>query len=207
MPKVTDAYLEARREHVLDAAYRCFARKGFQATTIKDIAGEAGVSYGVVYHYFQTKEEIVEASAARGLEERARRFALAEEQPAAGVREFLETLLRLSLERWRSPESATTVRLRLKIQAESLSNKRIRRAFEVGWADLMNRLLAIVRRGQATGEINPHVDAKSIALVIFSLQEGLVLQKAWDPSTDVESYIEAARAVLRGELFQATDGE
>jgi hypothetical protein len=55
--------------------------------------------------------------------------------------------------------------------------------------------------GQETGEIDPDVDAESMARVIFSLQEGLVLQKAWDPSTDVTGYVEAARALLRGRLF------
>jgi AcrR family transcriptional regulator len=207
MPKVTADYLEARRQHLLDAASKCFARNGFQDTTIKDIAAEAGVSYGIVYHYFQSKEEIIEASAARGLEARARRFALAEEHAADGVGEVLNTLLRLSLERWRSPGSTTSIRLRLKVLAEGLSNTRIRRTFEAGWADLMQRLLAIVRRGQASGEISSGIDPESIVRLILSLHEGLVFQKAWDPSTDVTRYIEAARALLRGQLFGQRRGD
>jgi AcrR family transcriptional regulator len=60
MPKVSETYLETRRQQVLDAAYSCFAQRGFHETTMQDIAQEAGVSYRVVYHYFDRKEDLIE---------------------------------------------------------------------------------------------------------------------------------------------------
>ena len=48
-----------KRRQILDAAIRVFARQGFHACRVSDVADEAGVAYGLVYHYFQSKEEIM----------------------------------------------------------------------------------------------------------------------------------------------------
>ena len=50
--------LDKRREQILSAALEVFARRGFVATKISDIASVAGLSHGLVYHYFKTKDEI-----------------------------------------------------------------------------------------------------------------------------------------------------
>jgi AcrR family transcriptional regulator len=48
-----------RRRQILDAAVRVFARQGFHACRVSDIANEAGVAYGLVYHYFDSKEQVL----------------------------------------------------------------------------------------------------------------------------------------------------
>ena len=48
-----------RRRQILDAAVRVFARQGFNACRVSDIAREANVAYGLVYHYFDSKEEVL----------------------------------------------------------------------------------------------------------------------------------------------------
>ena len=48
-----------RRRQILDAAIRVFARQGFHSCRVSDIAREAGVAYGLVYHYFDTKEGVL----------------------------------------------------------------------------------------------------------------------------------------------------
>jgi AcrR family transcriptional regulator len=48
-----------KRRQILDAAIRVFARQGFHATRVSDIADEAGVAYGLVYHYFRSKDEVL----------------------------------------------------------------------------------------------------------------------------------------------------
>jgi len=48
-----------KRRQILDAAIRVFARQGFHSTRVSDIAEEAGVAYGLVYHYFNSKEEVL----------------------------------------------------------------------------------------------------------------------------------------------------
>ena len=49
-----------RRRQILDAAVRVFARQGFHTCRVSDIADEAGVAYGLVYHYFQSKDEVLD---------------------------------------------------------------------------------------------------------------------------------------------------
>ncbi len=49
-----------KRRLILDAAVRVFARQGFHACRVADIADEAGVAYGLVYHYFASKDEILD---------------------------------------------------------------------------------------------------------------------------------------------------
>jgi len=49
-----------KRRTILDAAVRVFARQGFHACRVSDIADEAGVAYGLVYHYFGSKDEVLD---------------------------------------------------------------------------------------------------------------------------------------------------
>src|SRR5919197_5988986 len=48
-----------RRRQILDAAISVFARQGFHSCRVSDIADEAGVAYGLVYHYFNSKEQVL----------------------------------------------------------------------------------------------------------------------------------------------------
>jgi AcrR family transcriptional regulator len=59
MAKSTNGKLEKRRI-ILDAAVRVFARQGFHSARVSDIANEAGVAYGLVYHYFDSKDEVLD---------------------------------------------------------------------------------------------------------------------------------------------------
>ena len=52
---------EERREQILDAAIRIFCEKGFAGTTIRDIAREVGVTEGLLYHYFESKDQLEQA--------------------------------------------------------------------------------------------------------------------------------------------------
>ena len=49
-----------KRRMILDAAIRVFARQGFHSCRVSDIADEAGVAYGLVYHYFRSKDEVLD---------------------------------------------------------------------------------------------------------------------------------------------------
>ena len=57
----TSAALEDKRRQLLDAAVRVFGRKGFHASRVGDIAEEAGVAHGLLYHYFKSKDQVLEA--------------------------------------------------------------------------------------------------------------------------------------------------
>jgi TetR/AcrR family transcriptional regulator, fatty acid metabolism regulator protein len=53
--------VEDKRRQLLDAAVRVFARKGFHASRVGDIAEEAGVAHGLLYHYFKSKDQVLDA--------------------------------------------------------------------------------------------------------------------------------------------------
>jgi len=57
---VSRAQAPDKRRLILDAAVRVFASQGFHACRVSDIADEAGVAYGLVYHYFASKDEILD---------------------------------------------------------------------------------------------------------------------------------------------------
>ncbi len=57
----TPKVVEDRREQIIDAAMHVFAQKGFSRATNKDIAREAGITPGLIYHYFESKEALLKA--------------------------------------------------------------------------------------------------------------------------------------------------
>ncbi len=63
MPRVTEQHREARRAQILDAARRCFVRRGFHETSMQQLLAEAGLSSGAVYGYFSSKDELIVAIA------------------------------------------------------------------------------------------------------------------------------------------------
>jgi AcrR family transcriptional regulator len=73
LPALTRQYATAKaeetREKILDAALRLFRERGFDETTMRDIAAAAGVATGAAYYYFRSKEELVMAFYERTAEE------------------------------------------------------------------------------------------------------------------------------------------
>src|SRR5215470_7491445 len=57
----TPKVVEDRREQIIDAAMRVFAQKGYGNATNKDIAREAGITPGLIYYYFESKEALLYA--------------------------------------------------------------------------------------------------------------------------------------------------
>lgn len=59
MKQAQEQAIEAKRQHLLDAAARVFAKQGFHPTTIRDVAKEAGVADGTIYNYFENKTALL----------------------------------------------------------------------------------------------------------------------------------------------------
>ena len=62
MPKVTEDHRRAQEERFVDAARRCFTRLGVEGTSMEHIRAEAGVSAGLMYRYFASKDEMIRAA-------------------------------------------------------------------------------------------------------------------------------------------------
>lgn len=74
---------EEQKRKIIIAATRLFAYKGLAATKMADIAREAGISYGLLYHYFDTKERIFSAAVERGTRGFDKLIAVSQEQPGS----------------------------------------------------------------------------------------------------------------------------
>lgn len=70
MPKVTEEHRAARRHQIAQAALRCFARTGFQATSMADIIAESGLSAGAIYGHYKSKDELIELAVSEVLDAR-----------------------------------------------------------------------------------------------------------------------------------------
>jgi AcrR family transcriptional regulator len=105
---VSDEDKSQRRDEIMAAAKKVFARKGFHATTIADIAKEAGLAYGSVYWYFDSKDELFHALMA--VEEQALRahVSTAMAAPPDGAEPF-RTAVQATLEFFEADKA--TVRL------------------------------------------------------------------------------------------------
>lgn len=88
-PRRRHPHPEDVRTHLLDAALRAFARKGYEGTSVRDIAGEAQVAAGLLYHYFPSKQAVLlalfERSGALVMEAFARAAAVPEPRARLGA--------------------------------------------------------------------------------------------------------------------------
>jgi TetR/AcrR family transcriptional repressor of uid operon len=65
MPQIQTEATADRRTQILEAALVCFAKRGFHQASMHDISGEAGISVGLIYRYFENKEAVISAMADR----------------------------------------------------------------------------------------------------------------------------------------------
>jgi TetR/AcrR family transcriptional regulator, transcriptional repressor of aconitase len=196
MPRVSRTYLDARRNAILEAALACFARQGFHETTIQDIADEAGVSHGAIYRYFASKDQMVLAVAHRDRAARGRRFEAAAREARAS--RALAQALRTAAELQPGPEADLRRRMSAQVLAEGVRNPEVNEAIRDTWGDVLGRMAAIVRRGQAAGELDPDLDPDAVARLLGAIHSGLVMHQAKEPGLDLVACLDAVEALLTG---------
>jgi len=178
---------DARREAILAAAAACFLRRGFHASSMKDICAAAGMSAGTLYHYFPSKAAIVAGILER--DRRATQALLAELDQAAGLRAGLSAALD-TLERYATEED---LRLQAEIAAEILRDPVLRAEAAAQEAEARAGLAARLEAAAATGEITPAVGA---ATAIAALLDGIL----WAATLRGPAHLAAARPALEAAL-------
>ena len=166
MPDRTIAQEEKRRL-LLEAAVRVFARKGYHASRVGDIAEEAGVAHGLLYHYYDSKEAVLRAvfrETWRALIETIRSVEQAGDPPREQLRKVAEILLRS----WRrDPDLVRVLVLEVtRIQHLPGEMDEIAESFEA--------IQEIVERGQADGTIRPDLDPRLASYVFYGAVEELL---------------------------------
>jgi TetR/AcrR family transcriptional regulator, transcriptional repressor of aconitase len=188
MPKVSQAYLDARRGEILDAAIVCFSREGFHRTTMAEIVKESELSPGAIYNYFESKEEIIEAIAEerRGVEAALIAEATEEKTVVAALRRLRDAFFG----DLKTPKERLRRRLSIQLWAEAQRNPRILKLVRGSFEAPLAMLSGILAEAQRRGEISGKVDAEAMARFLIGAFYGLVLQVEWDGEVKVEKQIE-----------------
>ena len=199
MPRIPKASFDERLKHVIDAAMTCFSQKGFQKTTMLDIATEAGVTPGALYTYFDSKEDIIEEAARERRQSRAVRLETA--SLLDGAVATIDQILTDFYKEIDRDDPASESRIRPQIWADALSNDRMKNILKGTWSDVALGLTEVVHQGQESGEIDPTLDSKSVAHMLVCLGDGLVLHRLVEPETlDITLLGNVLRSFLTGEF-------
>lgn len=196
MPKVTEAYLETRRQQILDAAIACFARKGFHQTTMEDIGDEAGLSPGVAYRYFESKDDIIVATVQGSLDRSADFFEEASEEE--DIQSLLEQMIDDTYQRFEQPDRDIYYKVRVQLWAETLQNKKVAESAGILRDKGQMQLATIIKRGQELGQIKSDLDVLAVALAIMANHDGFILHWLANPHVDIRKYREATMEMVRG---------
>src|SRR5436305_5226515 len=181
---------EDKRRQILSAAVRVFAAQGYEATRVGDIAKEAGVAYGLVYHYFGSKDAVLEAVFREQWGRLLAAVALAEETGKTAS-DQLELVVKIVLRAWRDDPDLVRLLVREITRSPHIQDE----LDEIGQA--FARLERIVARGQQEGTLRADVDARVTAFMLYGAMEevltGWVLGQLPD---DADAVAAAEREVI-----------
>jgi TetR/AcrR family transcriptional regulator, fatty acid metabolism regulator protein len=149
-----------KRRLILAAAVRVFARRGYHGSRVGDIATEAGVAHGLLYHYFASKDEVLETVFRENFGELLERFRAVEgsDEPAA---EKLEGIAKILLRTWRNDPDLVTVMVREVARSPQLQSQvdEVREAFTI--------IQRVIEQGQADGAFRTDLDARLASWIVY----------------------------------------
>ena len=178
---------------MVEAAWRCAARKGYQETTVDDVCAEAGVSKGAFYIYFQQKQDLLLAL----LEDDAAFHERLIERLSSGDRhgaERLRAYARAVAERSSDPGR---VQVAADLWTAMLTEPAVRARFAAAVQQRRERLRGWIEAAQAAGEM-VEIPANAFASILLALTDGLVLHGNLQPSAFRWANIQNALYVLLG---------
>jgi TetR/AcrR family fatty acid metabolism transcriptional regulator len=158
-----------KRRMILDAAVRVFAGQGFHACRVSDIADEAGVAYGLVYHYFSSKEQVLDTLF---LERWDVMLDMIREVDGEAIpaRAKLQAIASFIVDSYRhDPDVMKVIIVEVTRAANSFGQTHLARIREA--YDLIAR---IVTAAQADGEFKPEIDAEFAALAFYGAIEQML---------------------------------
>jgi AcrR family transcriptional regulator len=169
MPRQVDHAL--RRRQIAEAVWRIARRGGLEAASLSEVAAEAGVSKGLVQHYFRTREQIL-VFASQALQERIEqrvRRSIAAEARQASPRAVLRAILRGLLPTDRDSRTEMIVAGAFFIRA--LTDPALAARYRDGQVLILTALSDLIGQAQAAGELLPDLDPAREAEVLLSVVE------------------------------------
>ena len=186
----------ARRDQILTAAMKCFGENGFHASSMAELAKRAGMSVGHIYHYFESKDAIIEAIVDRDKEDEP--SFLDEVSRADDVVAAIMDRLDEAVERHLDRDRAA---LQLEVLAEAARNPRIAVKLHSADAAVRSRLIQVLSPRLAS--LDPREVADRVEAIAATFQ-GLVVRAVHNPDLDREAVVRTTRLVMRELLTDGT---
>ncbi|GGR07687.1 TetR/AcrR family transcriptional regulator [Streptomyces netropsis] len=203
MPRVANH--DARHGQITDAVQRLIVRHGLTAVTVARTAAEAGMSVGLVQHYFTTKDEMLLATFTRvngrftaRVDELVNRGEADGRAIAEMLRQALVELIPLDDDR------RAEFLVRLAFADQAAHNARLAAVQRETLAGIRSRVAQAIGNGTVCGEVAEPVDAAAQALRIVAFTEGLALHTHIDPDGTPTSAILAALDDQLSRVFSGT---
>jgi TetR/AcrR family transcriptional regulator, fatty acid metabolism regulator protein len=168
-PVSAEAPVVDKRRQILDAGIRVFARQGFHSCRVSDIADEAGVAYGLVYHYFNSKDQVLNELFTERWSLLLAAIEEIDAQPISG-RQKLDAVARFIIDSYRhDPELMKVIIVEVTRAANSFGRTHlpeIRRAYDL--------IAKIVTDSQAAGDFRRDVDPEFASMWFYGAIEQLL---------------------------------
>jgi AcrR family transcriptional regulator len=184
---------EEKRRLILDAAVRVFARKGFHTSRVGDIAEEAGVAHGLLYHYFSSKDEVLETVFRETWSVLLERIQAVEDAPGT-ARARLGDVAAILLRSWLREPDIVRVLVREIARSPEVQERIGELVKPIG------SIARIIESGRAAGEFRDDIDPAIAAIVFYGaideLLTGWVLDQRPAGDDEVETAERTVVAVL-----------
>ncbi len=180
-----------KRRVILDAAVRVFARQGFHTCRVSDIADEAGVAYGLVYHYFSSKDQILDTLFLERWD--VMLAAIAETDASSrSPRDKLAAIAGFIIDSYRhDPELMKVIIVEVTRAANTFGLTHLEKI-----RDAYRGIAAIVERAQREGVFRSEVTPEFAALAFYGLVEQVLTAWIFDSERVPEQELQAAKALI-----------
>jgi AcrR family transcriptional regulator len=194
VPRVSDEHLELRRQQILDAAQRCFIRKGVHATSMQDIIAESELSAGALYRYFKSKSDIIRAIVS-GVIGDMHSF-LADLVTADPLLPLDEIVLRVARHIATVAQAGGVFRLAPQAWGLATVDPELRAFVNDHMTSVREQWIVYARRCVREGMLPPGTDPVATGKTVFSLLPGFLLQHLITEDVDPEEIVAGLRALL-----------
>ena len=180
-----------KRRLILDAAVRVFARQGFHTCRVSDIADQAGVAYGLVYHYFSSKEEILDTLFLERWDLMLGAIAEADSRERS-AREKLAAIAGFIVESYRhDPELMKVIIVEVTRAANTFGRTHLAQIREA-----YAQIAAIVADAQTDGTFRAEIEPPFAALAFYGLIEQVLTGWIFDSAPVDDQEFERAKAMI-----------
>jgi TetR/AcrR family fatty acid metabolism transcriptional regulator len=180
-----------KRRVILEAAVRVFARQGFHTCRVSDIADEAGVAYGLVYHYFTSKEEILDTLFLERWDVMLAAIVEVDASPRT-PREKLHAIAAFIIDSYRhDPDLMKVIVVEVTRAANTFGRTHLAKIREA-----YAQIAGIVARAQAAGVFREEIAPEFAALAFYGLIEQVLTGWIFDPGAVGDEDLERAKTLI-----------